>query len=209
MSRSHLIRCLLFSFAFHGLLLSLPATQGSFLVSTGDLVKPLHPGAALTVRLQLAPSSSKELNSPLESQFSRTGAKQSNTSFPVTTPEPDSGPVASVGIGLSPVYFPWKMLSRMPEALSEFVPLATVTTEGHIVGQVQFRLWIDRNGIVDRVQVLEGSVPADLLRSVQGGFQRMHFRPGEIDGQPVPSWSDVVVDLDSYLESVDSAAGIH
>lgn len=95
--------------------------------------------------------------------------------------------------GPSPAYFPAKALSRMPEALTDFNPAIADLAGSHVTGRMELRLWLDRDGRIDRVQLLKTELPDVFSDAALEAFRRMLFRPGEIQGVPVASWSDIVV----------------
>ena len=93
-----------------------------------------------------------------------------------------------------PEYFPSAALTRLPEALTDFDTLFPQDAEPP-PGRVELRLWLSRDGVIDKLEVLQAETPAALTSIALNAFRLMRFRPGEIGGIPVGSTTDIVVEF--------------
>ena len=96
-----------------------------------------------------------------------------------------------------PAYFPAKALSRLPEALTDFSPALPDSPEARVGGRLELRLWLDREGRIDRIHLLKTALPEVLDEAALAAFRRMRFRPAEIQGVPVAAWLDTVVEFEA------------
>ncbi len=93
-----------------------------------------------------------------------------------------------------PEYFPTTVLTRLPEALTDFDTLFPQDAEPP-PGRIELRLWLSRDGIIDKLEVLQADAPVALTSVALNAFRQMRFRPGEIRGIPVGSTADIVVEF--------------
>jgi TonB family protein len=70
-------------------------------------------------------------------------------------------------------------------------------------GQIELRLWIDAAGTLDRIAVQSSGVPASYQQAAVAAFQRMRYRPGQIDGRPVAAFVDIVVEMSDRAPPAD------
>ncbi|MBI4986468.1 MAG: TonB family protein, partial [Rhodocyclales bacterium] len=113
---------------------------------------------------------------------------------PAATAAP-APPLRDTTAAPAPPYFPSKALSRLPEALTEFVPILPDGAAAHVGGRLELRLWLDRDGRIDRVVLLRTQLPDAVDAAALAAFARMRFRPAEIQGVPVAAWLDTVVEF--------------
>lgn len=104
---------------------------------------------------------------------------------------------SALGLGSHRYYFPSSVLSKMPQALSDFDPELPATPELKPGSRMELRLRLSHVGEIDGLAILETDVPAALADAVLGAFMRMRFRPAEINGKPVSSESVVVIGFES------------
>lgn len=195
---SKLAVSLVLSAALHGLMFFwLPASG----IPGGDSkhTRPLtsHPmGGALTLNVRLqAPKRVEVVPLPVEepsaeqARSTNEAAISPDTSVAVT-PQKES-------TGLLSGYYSLKSLSRLPEPLTAFNPELPDSQDAQLTGHIELRLWLSNTGKIDRIELLnaEHQLPEELTKLVQESFQKIRFRPGEIGGLPVPSWSDIVIEL--------------
>ena len=109
-----------------------------------------------------------------------------------TQAEPIAPPSLEAGM---PLYYPASVLSRMPEIEGLFE--VQLPPGLNLNGQVELRLWIDAAGKLDRIQTISSELPAPYQQAAIAAFQRMHYRPGQIDGQPVAAFVDIVVEMNA------------
>ncbi|OHC71304.1 MAG: hypothetical protein A2045_07315 [Rhodocyclales bacterium GWA2_65_20] len=198
-----LAQALALSLALHGLALALPAAQApapGTRVHGGTSAVPPRP--ALTVRLETPIQPAAENHPPAEQGPSGLsdlpGAAIPATATSVDTPlDAHDGP--------APAYFPAGALSRLPEALTVFRPEVPESPGSRAGGRMELRLWLAQDGRIDRIQLLNTELPDALSDAALVAFGRMLFRPAEIQGVPVPSWSDIVVGFDPLPDPSDAS----
>jgi TonB family protein len=96
---------------------------------------------------------------------------------------------AASGIGLLPIrgqaYYTTDQLTKRPQPLAkaELDPdeVKPIVASGRIV----LKLWINGRGSVDKVEVESSTLPGLMAQAAVDGFKRLHFAPGERDGQAV------------------------
>lgn len=119
-------------------------------------------------------------------------------SHPLPSGEPlrdDATPSPALGPGpMIREYFPSDALTRLPEAITDFDALFPVNADPP-PGRIELRLWLSRDGIIDKLEVLQADAPAALTSVALNAFRQMRFRPGEIRGIPVGSTTDIVVEF--------------
>lgn len=95
-------------------------------------------------------------------------------------------------------YFPVAKLSRMPEAISRFdIQPPDGGDTGHD-GRMTIRVWIGKSGAVDHTQIVSSGLPSSYEKVAISAFEKLRFKPGEIDGQPVPTWADIVIEYADF-----------
>lgn len=95
-------------------------------------------------------------------------------------------------------YFPVTALSRMPEAISTFDIRPPAGGDTGLDGRMTIRVWIGTSGAVEHAQLLSSGLPAVYERAALKAFGKLSFKPGQIDGKPVPSWADVVIEYADF-----------
>ena len=103
---------------------------------------------------------------------------------------PSESPAAS---GIPTAYFSAESLSKMPEPLTKFDPQLSKAEDHGLGGAISVRIWINDEGLVDRIIVLSSELPEAFDNAALNAFRQVHFAPGEIDGKPVNTWVDIVV----------------
>ncbi|MDP1527393.1 MAG: energy transducer TonB [Rhodocyclaceae bacterium] len=189
-----LAACLLGSCVLHALLLTLPSggSSGSTVTSNRPHLPPLR------VRLGEA----TEINAPLATTPS-TSSTRSVSTGPQRDVVPEMQDATPPGeMGLAAPYYAMEDLSRPPEALTEYGPAPHDTPEGRAGGKARLRVWINRAGLVDRVTLLDSNLPDILTQAAITAFQVMRFRPGEISGRPVASWSEIDIEYEALPDPV-------
>jgi TonB family protein len=151
--------------------------------------------AALQVSL-LAPENSESTPPPLPSQFDEAIGKQQ---IPLSLPAKHD----SDSFALAPTWYPANALSHMPRPVTQFTPQAIPGDDGS-GGKISLRLWIDETGNLDRISILGSELSEEFEKAALTAFRSMRFKPGEIDGVPVKSWVDIVIE---YADLRRSLAG--
>lgn len=159
------------------------------------------PAASTSSSLQVSLLSdvTSPLSSPVSSLASEAALLQKVQAVALSAPAAKMAPLN----GGVPVYYPASALSQMPEVDGFFdVP---VPPGLGLNGQIELRLWIDASGKLDRIAVQTSKIPLSYQQAAVAAFQRMRYRPGQIDGQPVAAFIDIVVEMNDSLSS--SSAG--
>lgn len=99
-----------------------------------------------------------------------------------------------------PQYVPAEKLTRQPELAEAIDDKLNESFEAGFRGHAVIRLFLDENGKVDKVSVLESTLPIDIEGLVVKSFFKARYRPGEIDGVPVMSEMTVSADLSTTIE---------
>lgn len=99
-----------------------------------------------------------------------------------------------------PQYFPAEKLTRQPELAEAIDDKLNESFEAGFRGHAVIRLFLDETGKVDKVSVLESTLPIDIEGLVVRSFFKARYRPGEIDGVPVMSEMTVSADLTTTIE---------
>lgn len=99
-----------------------------------------------------------------------------------------------------PQYFPAEKLTRQPELVEAIDDKLNESLEAGFRGHAVIRLFLDENGKVDKVRVLESTLPIDVEGILVTLFYKARYRPGEIDGLPVMSEMTVSADLTTTIE---------
>lgn len=149
----------------------------------------------MQVRL-LAAENTKPAFDPLPSPSIEAVGKQD---ISLSLPAPQD----SDSFALPPTWYPAQVLSRMPHPITQFAPRSVPGDDGS-GGRISVRLWIDEAGNLDRVSLLGSELPKEFEEAALTAFRNMRFRPGEIDGVPVKSWVDIVIE---YAELRRSLSG--
>jgi TonB family protein len=137
------------------------------------------------------------LASPASSLASETAPLQEVQPVAVSAPAAKVIP-SNAGV---PAYYPASALSQMPEVDGFFdVP---VPPGLGLNGEIELRLWIDAAGRLDRIAVQSSQVPFSYQQAAISAFQRMRYRPGQIDGRPVAAFVDIVVEMNDSAPPAD------
>ncbi|HEY6898897.1 MAG TPA: hypothetical protein VI279_16680 [Rhodocyclaceae bacterium] len=192
--RSTLFGALLLSAVLHGLLLSLPIDlrvqpAGRPAVGAVKVYLPLRATLrSATVQQDpipwFSPQSEERVTAPPERQASA-------EELPAPPPgQQGAGSPSAIG------YFPFKALSKEPEAIGEFLPKLPALPGGLTgKGKLTIRIWINPAGSIDRVELLTGDMTYAYRQAMLDAFSKMTFKPGEINHLPVGTWADVVIDF--------------
>lgn len=116
--------------------------------------------------------------------------------IPPVLPLPSRDPVAPVAPEL-PRYFRRSELTAAPMMQGE--PLVDVfenVGRGQTGGRLALRLFISAGGAVERIEVVNSTLPSDVEEIAMSAFLPLRFRPGEIDGMAVSSQVVFEIDLD-------------
>lgn len=105
-------------------------------------------------------------------------------------------------------YYPADKLSKMPEAVSIFSVDPPAGGDTGLVGKVTIRLWIGADGAVDRARVVDNGLPQPYADAAVTAFERMRFEPGQIDGKPVRSWVEVVIEYSDFRDAATGEAAL-
>lgn len=94
-------------------------------------------------------------------------------------------------------YYPRAALTKGPQPLAP-VNLPYPSFEGDTGNyRAEVALYIDENGVVQRIDVPEGVLPKALATAVRAAFSSTQFRPGELDGRPVRTLLKIEVRFDA------------
>lgn len=143
----------------------------------------------LAVSLNHAPGTPRKLSERSASLLDEPSPADTKSNSPSESP----GARAAHSIAL-PTYFPAGALTQLPEALTDFDTFFPQSTEPP-PGRIGLRLWLSREGIIDKIDVLDTETPNALTSIALEAFRRMRFRPGEIQGTPVGSQLEVVIEF--------------
>ena len=91
-------------------------------------------------------------------------------------------------------YHPASSLTRMPEAEGVFDIQPPAGGDTGINGKVTIRIWLSAKGHTDSIRMLSSDLPAAYAQAALAAFEALRFRPAEINGTPVGSWMDVVIE---------------
>lgn len=106
---------------------------------------------------------------------------------PMPNPTPaEEGAAAQVA---APASFTHSLhaLTRQPELQGDGPQLVQLPEDMQQPGSILLRLFIDRHGVVNGVNVLRSTLPREIEGQIVLQFYRAAYRPGEIDGEPVDS----------------------
>ena len=170
-------------------------------------VQPRRPGAVLLV----PPPNAAELPP---------AAGEGSAAPVAATVEPEPGPPEVVTVPDAPVtvshagaagdgdYVPRPLLSVGPMPLQP-VMLTWPAFEG---AKLQYRgvlaLYIDDQGIVQRIRTMEGDLPPELEAQARAAFAGVRFAPGELDGAAVRSRIQVEVVFEKPEPPPSAARGV-
>lgn len=131
----------------------------------------------------------------------------------VPLPPPIPEPVKEIPpVTVAPtVYFRRSELTVAPVLKDEpAIELPDSAEQGPKGGKLALRLLVGANGVVDRVELVSSTLPADFDEAAIAAFVPLHFRPGEIDGVQVRSQVIFEIDLRGPVKgasrSTDQAA---
>lgn len=177
----------------HALLLSWPVP-----LSPGGAAAAASPASAtLRVSLELAAeATSNPAREDAAAPPSLGAAAQAET--------PPRAPGAQDAIPLHG-YYPAASLSRMPEGIGVFDIQAPEGGDTGLGGKLTLRIWISAKGEIDSLRVLASDLPAQYERAALAAFEKMRFAPGEIQGVPVQSWVDVVIEYADFRSAAAPA----
>lgn len=114
---------------------------------------------------------------------------------------PEVAPAESEGRAVPlPQYFPAEKLTRQPELAEAIDDKLNESFEAEFRGHAVIRLFLDESGKVDKVSVLESTLPINVEGILVTLFFKARYRPGEIDGLPVMSEMTVSADLTTTIE---------
>lgn len=143
---------------------------------------------------------------PVESPLPRAKSSRSADAVRVLTPPPHSLPksgaedppaVEQMGI-LETNYFPASELTLSPRPTTEpEIILPPGWLEAY--GQAELTLYVNTEGKVDELVLGKSNLPQELQEAVRAAFQSLAFKPGEINGQPVPSAMTIEADVSISL----------
>lgn len=95
-------------------------------------------------------------------------------------------------------YFPVADLHQMPVAIGRFEIQTPAGGDTGQDGRMTVRVWIGRDGRVERTQILSRDLPAAYASVAVKAFENLRFKPGEINGAAVPSWADIVIEYADF-----------
>lgn len=104
---------------------------------------------------------------------------------PVSIPTPPPLPAVPAPVGL-PAYFESHELTERPQALHDINTDVPLPPGEPMVVDAVFVLLINADGQVDQVLVDQSGLPDDVEQVLRQRFLALPFKPGQIDGQPVP-----------------------
>jgi len=186
--RLMLSRALLASLLGHALLLNWPL--------------PLSPGGGAGAAGPALPALrvSLELGAEANAIAVREDGTRAQPPVPNAGPDrdaPPGEPGAQDGIPLHG-YYPAARLSRMPEGIGIFDIQAPAGGDTGLGGKLTIRVWINAKGGIDNLRVLASGLPADYEQAALAAFENMRFAPGEVNGVPVQSWMDIVIEYADF-----------
>ena len=82
-------------------------------------------------------------------------------------------------------YFTTKELTTKPYPLSEIEFGSTEADAALAVGKLIISLWINELGDVTKTTLEHSELPEVVAKAAIKAFEKTHFKPGELDGQPV------------------------
>ncbi len=82
----------------------------------------------------------------------------------------------------------------MPEAVGKFEVQPPAGEDAGLSGKITIRIWLSAKGDIDSIRILSSEVPAAYAQAALGAFEKLRFEPAEINGKPVRSWLDVVIE---------------
>jgi hypothetical protein len=128
------------------------------------------------------------VDSPIEKPHSQTIGAAANA------------PLMKGGFLYGPLDFvPSEYLSFSPKPLAEIeIPFPESLT-GDVSLRLELALYIDEDGVVQKVQIAASHVPPQVQTAAVTSFLASRFKPGEIDGQVVRSLLRVEVHFESHL----------
>ena len=85
----------------------------------------------------------------------------------------------------APAYYTSDQLTKAPRPISQPKLDVPRSIARSVSGRVVLRLWIDELGNVASVEVESSDLPETVSGTAAAAFGKLHFVPGEIDGQRV------------------------
>jgi TonB family protein len=85
----------------------------------------------------------------------------------------------------APAYYSTDQLTKPPRPTSEPKLDVPRSIARSVSGRVVLRIWIDELGNVASVEVESSNLPETISGTAAAAFGKLHFVPGEIDGQRV------------------------
>lgn len=119
-------------------------------------------------------------NSAASSPAAQTPAQPQHDIQPTEALERQAHPEA-------PTYWPRQLLDLGPSPTSPIILPAPEDLSVPPSGLAVLELFIDANGHVDRIDVLEANAPSEFVDAAKANFRIIHFTPGLKDNVAVPS----------------------
>ena len=91
----------------------------------------------------------------------------------------------------------------MPVALTDLDSLYPAAAPGSAAGKLHLRLWVNETGQIDRLAAMESDLPEVVEQMMLASFQKMLFKPGEINNIPVKVWVDIVIEYGDHSQRDD------
>lgn len=199
---SRLTGAVMLSIAAHALLLAWPVSLPSGGTGHTVIAGAAKPPRTLRVSLRVVPEAAES------AATENTPAEKASIAEPLEDKAKDAPQGEQVTQGAVPLigYYPAVRLTRMPEAIGLFDIKPPAGGDTGIGGKMTVRIWIGANGAIDQARVLSSGLPQAYTDAALAAFENLRFTPGQIDGLPVKSWAEVVIEYADFRDQPQPGA---
>ncbi|MBI3229318.1 MAG: hypothetical protein HYZ45_03790 [Burkholderiales bacterium] len=94
-------------------------------------------------------------------------------------------------------YFNSKELSEKPQVIEDIGHDIALDTPGAPAQTLVILLYINEEGTIDKVELLQANLPHEMALAVADNFRRLKFKPGQLHGVAVKSLLKIEVQLEA------------
>lgn len=175
-----------------------------------NLPNPLpeaHAASALTTTATSIPAATPPAKpSPVAEPAQHAPAHPGTLPNPTALPTIDTGPAIATAAEIAPnaaapvdipYYYSLKQLTEKPRVIEDATTNMTLILPGVENQNLILRLLINEQGGVDQVEIEQSTLDKDVSAVVTGGFGKLRFLPGKIDGVAVKCQLRIEVSLEN------------